>query len=455
MKTTSRVIAALMILLPVLSPAQATAAKPNLVFVLFDDMGYGEPTCYRSDSELKTPRLDRLAAAGMRFTDAHSPSAVCTPTRYGLLTGRYPSRIGQYGVLQSFEPPLIPESRITVASFLKQHGYETACIGKWHLGLTWDGVKQVKGAIPIGLRVISGPKRLGFDYFYGFTHARNIETIIEQDKVVEHVQAAENQPRMIARAVEWLEKRDSDKPFFLYFPMCPPHTPVVPAPEFDGKSSAKDTVKQDPKYGDWVYQGDHMLGQILDTLEKQGLAANTLVIAAADNGAAGRPYPPLRGHKADIYEGGHRVPFIASWPGKIKPGSVSDQTICHTDLLATCADILDVKLPDNAGEDSVSILPALLGTATAPLREAIVHQPIRSQLAIRQGHWKLIFPAKNAGHELYNLQNDLGETNNVAADHPEVVGKLTALMNRYIAEGRSTPGAKQPAEPGVQWPLRK
>lgn len=455
MKTTSRVIASLMALLPVLSPAQATAAKPNLVLVLFDDMGYGEPTCYRSDSELKTPRLDRLAAAGMRFTDAHSPSAVCTPTRYGLLTGRYPSRIGQYGVLQSFEPPLIPEARLTVASLLKQHGYETACIGKWHLGLAWDAVKQVKGAIPIGSRVISGPSRLGFDYFYGFTHARNIETIIEQDKVVEHVHAAENQPRMIAKAIEWLEKRDPDKPFFLYFPMCPPHTPVVPAPEFDGKSGAKDTVKRDPKYGDWVYQGDHMLGQILDTLEKQGLAANTLVIAAADNGAAGRPYPPLRGHKADIYEGGHRVPFIASWPGKIKPGSVSDQTICHTDLLATCADILDVKLPDNAGEDSVSILPALLGTATEPLREAIVHQPIRSQLAIRQGQWKLIFSAKDAGHELYDLQADLGETNNLAADHPEVVEKLTALMKRYIAEGRSTPGANQPAEPGVKWPVRK
>lgn len=455
MKTLSRVIAALMTLIPVISQAQTTAAKPNLVYVLFDDMGYGEPTCYRPDSRLKTPRLDRLAAAGMRFTDAHSPSAVCTPTRYGLLTGRYPSRIGQYGVLQSFEPPIIPESRLTVASFLKQHGYETACIGKWHLGLSWDGVKQVKGVIPIGSRVISGPNQLGFDYFYGFTHARNIETIIEQDKVVEHVEAVENQPRMIAKAVEWLEKRDSDKPFFLYFPMCPPHTPVVPAPEFDGVSGAKDTVKQDPQYGDWVYQGDHMLGQILDTLEKRGLAANTLVIAAADNGAAGRPYPPLRGHKTEIYEGGHRVPFVANWPGKIKPGSVSDQTICHTDLLATCADILDVKLPDNAGEDSVSILPALLGTATEPLREAIVHQPIRSQLAIRQGQWKLIFPAKGASHELYDLRNDLGETNNVAAEHPQVVGKLTALMQRYIAEGRSTPGAKQPAEPRVKWPLRK
>jgi len=447
------VFAALMALMTVLQ-GDAVAAKPNIVVVLFDDMGYGEPPCYRCDSELETPRLDGLAAAGMRFTDAHSPSSVCTPTRYGLLTGRYPSRIGQYGVLQSFDPPLIEKSRLTVASLLERHGYETACIGKWHLGLEWNGVKQVKGVIPIGSRIVSGPNQLGFDYFYGYTHARNIETIIEQDRVVEHVRAVENQPRMIARAVEWLEKREADKPFFLYFPMCPPHTPIVPSPEFAGTSGAKDTVKNDPRYGDWVYQGDHMLGQILDTLEKKGLAANTLVIATADNGASHRRYPPLRGKKTEIYEGGHRVPFVAKWPGNIEPGSVCDQTICLTDLLATCADILDVKLPATAGEDSVSILPGLLGTAAEPLREAIIHQPLRRQLAIRQGPWKLIFSAEGAGGELYDLHNDLGETTNVASKHPEVVETLTALLKRSIAEGRSTPGAKQPAEPGVKWPVR-
>lgn len=461
MKATSRLIAALVLLAPVIARPAAPSANPNIVYVLFDDMGYGEPTCYRPDSKLKTPNLDRLATAGIRFTDAHSPSAVCTPTRYGLLTGRYPSRIGQYGVLQSFDPPLIPETRLTIASFLKKNGYETACIGKWHLGLEWDNVKPGPGTIPIGSKITSGPNQLGFDYFYGFTHARNIETIIEQDKVVEHVKDVENQPRMIAKAVEWLEKREADKPFFLYFPMCPPHTPVVPAPGFDGKTGAIDTVKKDPKYGDWVYQGDHMLGQILDALEKKGIAANTLVIAAADNGAAGRPYPPLRGSKAHIYEGGHRVPFVSRWPGKIKPGTVSDQTICLTDFLATTADILGAKLPDNAGEDSVSILPALLGTAKEPLREAVVHQPFHRQLAIRQGKWKLVFSAtgkgkgigKSGGHGLYDLDNDLGETTNVAAAHPEIVEKLTAQMKRIIAEGRSTPGAKQPSEPGVKWPV--
>ena len=185
----------------VASSAACAASHPNIVVVLFDDMGYGEPGCYRPDSGLKTPRLDALATAGMRFTDAHSASAVCTPTRYGLLTGRYPSRIGQYGVLTTFDPPLIPESRLTVASFLRKHGYQTACIGKWHLGLDWHGGIERKGRVPIGSRVTSGPNQLGFDYFYGFTHARGIETVIEQDRVAEHVTAVENQPRMIAKAV--------------------------------------------------------------------------------------------------------------------------------------------------------------------------------------------------------------------------------------------------------------
>jgi arylsulfatase A len=440
MTTILTILALTVSLLPALSAAETGGARPNIVYVLFDDMGYGEPTCYRPDSKLKTPNLDRLAAAGIRFTDAHSASAVCTPTRYGILTGRYPSRIGQFGVLQTFDPPIIPESRLTVASFLKQHGYQTACIGKWHLGLKWDGVTRGSGDVPIGSRILSGPLQLGFDDFYGFTHARNIGTIIGQDRVVEQVKDVENQPRMIAKAVEWLEKREPGKPFFLYFPMCPPHTPVVPAPEFAGKSGAVDIVGKDPKYGDWVYQGDHMLGRILDTLKKTGLAENTLVIATADNGAAKRAYPPLRASKTSIYEGGHRVPFVASWPGKIKPGSVSDQSICLNDLLATCAGILDAKLPDNAGEDSVSILPALLGNAGEPLREATLHQSMRGDLAIRQGPWKLIF-LKNGKRELYNLQDDLGEAKNVIDANPEVVARLTTLMERSIADGRTTPGA--------------
>ena len=433
-----------------LPAADVPEKKPNIVYVLFDDMGYGEPGCYRPESKLKTPNLDRLAARGMRFTDAHSASAVCTPTRYGILTGRYPARIGQYGVLQTYEPPIIPPSRLTVASFLKKHGYETACIGKWHLGIEWEGKPGSQDKVPVGSRLLSGPTQLGFDYFYGFTHARNIGTIIEQDRVVENVAEVENQPRMIAKAVEWLEQRGEGKPFFLYFPMCPPHTPIVPAPEFTGKSGAVDEVKRDPKYGDWVFQGDHMLGRIMDSLEKKGLAENTLIIATADNGASGRPYPPLRGQKTQIYEGGHRVPFVASWPGKIKAGTVSDQTICLNDLLATCADILGAKLPDHAGEDSFSILPALLGTATQPPRESTLHQSMGGDLAIRSGPWKLVF-SKKGGRELYHLGNDIGESKDIIAENPETVEKLTARMRRLVEEGRSTPGARQPAEKSANW----
>lgn len=425
--------------------AMLHAERPNIVFVLFDDMGYSQPKCYREDTQFKTPNLDRLAAEGMRFTDAHTASSVCTPTRYGVLTGRYPSRIGQFGVLTSFNPPIIPKSRLTVASLLKQNGYETACIGKWHLGMEWDGKPGNEETVPVGAKLVTSPNAAGFDYFYGYTHARNIGTIIEQDRVVENVKDFKNQPRMIAKAVEWIEGRKADRPFFLYFPMCPPHDPVAPAPEFIGKSGAKDVVKNNPKYGDWVFQGDHMLGQLLDALQRKGLAENTLVIATADNGAAGRAYAPLRASKTSIYEGGHRVPYLARWPGKIKPGSVCDDTICLNDLMATSAEIIGAKLPDNAGEDSVSILPALLGTAKAPVREATVHQSHHGDLAIRQGPWKLIF-LTNGNRELYNLATDIGEKNNVLAANPEVMGRLTALLQQYIANGRSTPGEVQKNE---------
>jgi arylsulfatase A-like enzyme len=444
----SRTLRSAAFLLPILSAAaradEAAAARtphqpPNIVFVLFDDMGYGEPGCYLKESPFQTPNLNRLAAEGMRFTDAHTAASVCTPTRYGLLTGRYPSRIGQFGVLTTYSPPIIPKTRLTVPSLLKQHGYETACIGKWHLGMKWDGKPGTEKSIPVGSRLLTSPNAAGFDYFYGFTHARNIGTIIEQDRVVENVAEVDNQPRMIAKAVEWIGQRDAAKPFFLYFPMCPPHTPVVPAPEFVGKGGVKGA---ESRYGDWVYQGDHMLGQLLDALERKGLAANTLVIATADNGAANRPYPPLRGSKSSIHEGGHRVPFLARWPGKIQPGSVSDATICLNDLMATGAEIVGAKLPANAGEDSVSILPVLLGTAKNGTREATIHQSPKRDLAIREGSWKLVFTAKGA-RELYDLKSDLGETKDLAATHPEIVERLATLMRKQIANGRSTPGAAQ------------
>lgn len=425
------------------SPVVA-AERPNIVFVLFDDMGWGQPQSYLSESALRTPNLDRLGQQGMRFTDAHSGAAVCTPTRYGLLTGRYPSRIGQFGVLTTYSKPIIPASRMTVASMLKQHGYATACIGKWHLGMNWvDGKPGTEKQVPVGARITDGPNALGFDYFCGYTHARNISTIIEQDRVVANVQPVENQPLMIKKAVEWIDAQaKSGKPFFLYFPMCPPHEPVVPSPEFAGKSGAQDLVRKDPQYGDWLYQGDAMLGQILEALDRNKLSDNTLVIAASDNGAEHRAYAPLRESKRSIYEGGHRVPFVARWPGKVKPGSLNDHTICLNDLMATAAEIVGAKLPDNAGEDSVSLLSELQGAAKTAAHEATIHQSSSGDLAIRQGPWKLVF-LKSGKRELYNLQTDLSETNDVLSANPDVAAKLAALMQSYIDRGRSTPGEPQ------------
>jgi arylsulfatase A-like enzyme len=430
------------LLLPMLVWAEAKQ-HPNIVFVLFDDIGYGQPPSYRADSSFKTPNIDRLAKQGMRFTDAHSAAANCTPTRYGVLTGRYPCRIGQYGVLKTYSPPIIPKTRLTVASFLKGQGYNTACIGKWHLGMNWvDGKPGNEKQLSIGARLTDGPNALGFDYFYGFTHARNIGSTIEQDRVVANVKGIENQPLMIRKAVKYIEERSGEKkPFFLYFPMCPPHSPIVPAEEFLGKSGI---AGKEGKYGDWVYQGDHMLGQIMNALKRTRQEKNTLLIATGDNGAAKRPYPPLREAKSSIYEGGHREPFVARWPGKIRAGSINHNVICLNDLFATCADILGADLPANAAEDSVSILPALMGKTDTPLREAIINQA-PAGLAIRQGSWKYI-TFRNGNRELYNLKEDISETMDVANANAEVAGRLEKLMQSYFDRGRSTPGSAQKNE---------
>jgi arylsulfatase A-like enzyme len=413
----------------------AASEKPNIVYVLFDDMGYGEPGCYRADSDFKTPNIDRLAREGMRFTDAHSAGATCTPTRYGLITGRYPFRAGIYGVLTSFSPPILPKDRLNVATLLKQNGYDTACIGKWHLGMDWGGQTDKKHNVTVGTRLVSSPNADGFDSFYGYTHARNIGTVIEQDKVEALVKDVETQPRLAEKVVAFLDApARKEKPFFLYIPLCPPHHPTVPAPEFAGKGTRSGKPNE---YGDWLYQGDHVLGQVIEALERHHLADNTLLIVTSDNGAANRPYPPLRGAKTSIYEGGHRMPFVARWPGTIKPGSVCHDTICLNDLMATCADILDVDLPANAGEDSVSILPQLLGKSPSRAREYVIHQSAARDRAIRQGPWKLIF-FHNGKRELYNLDTDISEKSNVLDANPDVVTQLTALMKTSDDEGRST-----------------
>jgi arylsulfatase A len=426
--------------------ARLGARPPNIVVFLFDDLGWGQPQCYDPASQLRTPHLDRLAAEGMRFTDAHSAAAVCTPTRYGLLTGRYPWRIGQFGVLTTFSPPIIPPTRATVASFLRGRGYHTACIGKWHLGLEWaegqsgaddrgqaraEDRRQARAEdrVPIGARVASGPLGLGFDTFCGFTHARNLGTVIEQDRVVSHVAAEANQPLMLDKTLAYLAARAAaGTPFFLYVPVCPPHTPVAPAAEFRGASGGRDTVKNDPLYADWVFQGDAMLGRIVAALDRHGFAADTLLMVSSDNGAEGRPYPPWRDAKRSIYEGGHRVPLVVRWPGRVAPGSTWEHPVCLNDLFATAAEIVAAPVPPDAAEDSVSFLPALLGTTAEPTREATVHQSLAGDLAIRRGPWKLVLPKKGEP-ELYDLVADPGERSPVT-DRPEVEKELVALLQR-------------------------
>jgi len=463
--------------------------KPNIVFIMADDMGYGDLGCYNKNSKIPTPNMDRLAADGMRFTDAHSPSAVCTPTRYGVLTGRYcwRSRLKR-GVLGGYSPALIDTERMTVASMLKQHGYATACIGKWHLGL--GNSKKTDYDKPL----VPGPNSLGFDYFYGIPASLDMTPYcyIENDRPVEkptltieagkanedgwwrpgaiapgfkHVEVL---PRLTEKAVNYIDnhaKTSPDKPFFMYFALSAPHCPIAPADFVKGRSKAGG-------YGDFVVEVDWTVGQVVKALKRNGLTDNTLIIVTSDNGSPGRtkvkrdpysvievyghyPNGDLRGVKADAWDGGHREPFIARWPGRIPAGTTNDEIICLTDLMATCAAIVGAKLPDNAAEDSFNILPALSGQKlNKPIREAIVHHSLSGMFAIRQGKWKLILGLGSGGFtkpqkiepkpvgpkgQLYNLEDDLAESNNLWSKHPEIVERLTKLLERYKERGRTRP----------------
>ena len=493
------------------TPVEADeASKPNIVYILADDLGYGDIGCYNPASKIPTPNIDRLAMEGVRFTDAHSPSAVCTPTRYALLTGRYAWRTRlQRNVLGPFSQPLIAEKQLTVAAMLREQGYSTACIGKWHLGWGWP--KEVAG----GKREFSqpipdGPTSRGFDLYFG-TDVPNYPPycFLENDRTVGIPSAAapvgrdsfniagqmlpdwkliEVLPGLEKRAIEYLETAaKGGKPFFLYLPLTSPHYPVVPSAAFKGKSQAGE-------YGDFVVQTDHVVGEVLNALKSSGVAGNTLVFLTSDNGpeVAGEVNPgaydrlkqfghssmgTLRGVKRDAWEGGHRVPFIARWPGKIQAASTCDETICHVDLIATLAALLDIKLPADAGVDSANILPALLGeNRSAPLREATVHHSAQGKFAIRRGDWLLILaptgddnrkqgepawfqndrgyePHSEAG-ELFNLATDPMQKQNRYATEIEKVKELTALMERYVIEGRSTPGPKQKNDAEITWDNR-
>jgi arylsulfatase A len=469
---------------PMCQTSRAAESRPNILFILADDMGYGDPRCFNAESKVPTPNIDRLAGEGMRFTDAHAPGAVCVPSRYGLLTGRYPFR--NTGVRNPARGALIEPGRATIATVLRQRGYATGIVGKWHLG--FDGGDRFDNAGPLR----GGPVDHGFDTFFGQHASLDIPPyfFIDQDHCVEvpsgsieassspdwsPIQGAFWRPGRIApsykhvdvlptytrKAAEYLEARGEakgaaaradGKPFFLYVAFTAPHTPWLPMEEFRGKSMGG-------LYGDFVAQVDDAVGRVLAALDRAGLSRDTLVIFASDNGPVWHPADVekfghaaagnWRGMKGDIWEGGHRVPFIARWPGKVLPGTRSDQTISFTDMMATFASAAGKPLAPGEGEDSYDLLPLLLGQRLAagpPLREATVMESSQGVLAIRQGDWKLIPHLGSGGFtkpaalkpkpgeaigQLYNLADDPGELTNLYSERPEVVRRLVALLEQY------------------------
>lgn len=474
---------------------------PNIIVVLADDLGIGDISAYAPENKIKTPNIDRLAREGMLFTDAHSPSSVCTPTRYGLLTGRYNWRSKlKSGVLTGKSKALIPSTRSTVASMLKSQGYETAFIGKWHLGWDWamltdddsgEGwdAKDFKN-IDFTKPVTNTPNDLGFDYAYGhsgsldmapYVYVENGSPTAVPDTVTvdtgkyswwrEGPTAPdfihdEVTPNFFDKGIKYIaEKSDGDKPFFLYLPLPSPHTPILPTEKYKGKSGLSD-------YGDFMIMIDDYMGRLLDKVDEKGIAENTLIIFTSDNGcspAAGIkemqelghfPSSIYRGHKADIFEGGHRIPFLVRWPKEVEAGSKTSQTVCLTDLMATFSKINGYQLQDDEGEDSYDILPILKGEVKQPIREATVHHSINGSFAIRQGQWKLIMCPGSGGWsppipaeakaskelpdlQLYDLSNDPGETSNLVDSELKKVDELRNLLISYIKNGRSTPGEPQ------------
>lgn len=459
------------------------ARKPNIVYILADDMGYGDLSCLNEKSRIPTPCLDQLANEGMIFTDGHSCSAVCTPSRYGILTGRYAFRTRlKSGVLHGFEKHLIEEDRTTVASYLKENGYNTACIGKWHLGMdypTHDGkaATQEDSNTDWNGKITNGPNSCGFDLFYGIPNSLgNTPYIwIENDSFIgtctttkgyeqpgpaeEDFNPYEAMPNILEKSIEFIENQNDETPFFLYMPLTAPHFPLVPTPPFQGKSPIG-------PYGDFCMQLDWTVGEIMDTLKKQGLDENTLVVFTSDNGCAAYAgvenmealghYPSYiyRGYKADIWEGGHRVPLIMRWPNQIRAGSVCAEAVNLNDLLATSAAMIGKPLPENAGEDSFNILPLMKEIGPEqPEREAMVHHSIDGSFSIRKGDWKLELCPGSGGWtsptnqeatdcnlpdgQLYNLKDDIKEEVNLWKAHPEVVTELQGILDRYHHEGRS------------------
>lgn len=461
------------LLLAMLACSTGVAAeKPNIVYVICDDLGYGDVHCLAPDtSRIPTPHADKLATEGMVFTDSHSGSSVCSPTRYGIMTGRYAWRTRlQKGVVTGFAPSLIDGQRTTVATFLKQNGYATAAVGKWHLDFRYLNPnsgepykKKQHKTPPVGAKIPDGPVDRGFDYYHGFHHARNMKAVIENDQVIAHDAEINMLPRLTKKSVEYIDSRSGNtQPFFLYVPFGSPHTPILPSPEWQGKSGLG-------KYGDFVMQTDHALGEICKALRRNGFEENTLLIFTSDNGtsrAAGIKElkdkghlvsAHMRGSKADIWDGGHRVPFIVRWPGKVQAGSTSDQLICHTDLFATVADVIDVKKPAAACEDSVSFLSAMRGQQIESTRAGVVHHSVSGHFAYRQANWKLVLARGSGGWsspkenqvrdaapegQLYDLARDPGEKDNLFTSKPEIAERLLVQLKEDVKSGRSTEGPK-------------
>jgi arylsulfatase A len=474
---TRLIIAALLLAAPIAVAAE-TPDKPNIIFIMSDDQGYGDASCYNPESQIPTPGIDRIAREGIRFTDAHSASAVCTPTRYGLMTGRYPwrSRL-QSGVLTTGgkDGPLIANDLLTVPQLLKQQGYQTALVGKWHLGYSYEfpegenGLKRIVTERPygkfnilaasVGSKIIGAPVEFGFDEFHGFHHAREMHSWSKNDTVVEHIPLDEVIARSTSESIRFIEQQSkNDKPFFLYLALGSPHTPIVPSDQWVGKSGVN-------LYADFVMETDDVTVQILDALDRLGIAENTLIFFTADNGCSPQANIPellakghdpsysLRGYKADVWDGGHRVPYVVRWPGVIQPGRVSGDIICHNNLMATCAEILGVELPDDAGVDSFSILPVLRGGQdAAPTHPYVIHHSISGRFAIRKGDWKFIAARGSGGwskgddgkpSQLYHMADDRKETNNLVDENPEIATELTKLLETAVANGRTTPGSEQ------------
>ncbi|WP_217896169.1 arylsulfatase [Pseudoalteromonas sp. A601] len=458
----------------------AEVSKPNIIFIMSDDQGYGDVSAFNPNSKINTPAIDRLAKEGMMFTDAHSASAVCTPTRYGVLTGRYPWRTRlQKGVLGARtsklpdgsisvgDEPLIDGKTLTVAQFLKGQGYDTAITGKWHLGFKYilpkdTAIDKSRGkyydAVPVGTKIVGGPIERGFDKYWGFHHARQMGTWIEQDEVTYNLENTDEMlNRITVKAVDYVsDPARKAAPFFLYVPFSAPHSPVVPSKNWIGKSGIN-------KYADFVMETNNSVERILHALDKAKLSDNTIVIFTTDNGtspsarieqliAAGHhPTADLRGTKADIWEGGHRVPYIVRWPGHVKAGSTYDKPVVHNSLFATSADILNVDLPNNAAVDSFSILPALKGSEeeTHPIA---IHASVLGHFAVRVGDWKLATCKgscgwskggdKNTPMQLYNMKTDRAETTNLFNEKPDIVAQLKqqleqAVYNGYTVDGKT------------------